>query len=155
MKSSKSAGRVGGDYRREITVHAPVERLFDAVATPDGVRGWWTRLVSGSSDRGGALRLDFEGMDEHIDLRVVRSRRPTEVEWRVIEHTSLEEWQARGSASRCQPATLRARSLSSTWACRRSSSATISARPAGVTSSPASSLSQRRGQGMPFRAARV
>jgi len=92
MKSSKSAGRVGRNYRRKMAVRAPVERLFDAVATPDGVRGWWTRLVSGSSDRGAALRLDFEGMDEHIDLRVVRSRRPTEVEWRIIEHTSLEEW---------------------------------------------------------------
>jgi uncharacterized protein YndB with AHSA1/START domain len=92
MKSSKGAGRVGGDYRRKITVRAPVERLFDAVATPDGIRGWWTRLVSGASDGEGALRLGFEGMDEHIDLRVVRSRRPTEVEWRVIEHTSLDEW---------------------------------------------------------------
>lgn len=86
-KSSK-----GGDYRREIAVRAPVERLFDAIATRDGVCGWWTPLVHGSSERGGTLRLEFEGMDEHIDLRVVASRRPTEVEWSVVEHTSLDEW---------------------------------------------------------------
>ncbi len=89
MKSSKSAGPSGRDYRREIAVHAPVERLFDAIATPDGVRGWWTRLVSGSS---GTLRLEFEGVDEHIDLRVVASQRTTAVEWSVIEHTSLDDW---------------------------------------------------------------
>ncbi len=88
MKSSKR----GGDYRREIIVNAPAERLFDAVATRDGLRGWWTPLVNGSSDRGGTLRLEFEGMDEHIDLHVVVSRSPAELEWGVIEHTSLDEW---------------------------------------------------------------
>jgi uncharacterized protein YndB with AHSA1/START domain len=94
MKPSKKsdAGRAGGEYRREIPVKAPVDRLFDAIATRDGVRGWWTPLVSGSSERGGTLRLEFEGMDEHIDLQVAAFRRPTEVEWRVVEHTSLDEW---------------------------------------------------------------
>ena len=82
----------GHDYRREIPVKAPVERLFDAIATCDGVRGWWTPLVSGTSERGGTMRLEFEGMDEHIDLRVVSSRRPTEIEWSVVEHTSLDDW---------------------------------------------------------------
>jgi len=90
-KSSKGAGG-GRDYRRVLTVNAPVERLFDAIATRDGVCGWWTPLVRGSSDCGGTLRLEFEGMDEHIDPRVVASRRPREVEWRVVEHTSLDEW---------------------------------------------------------------
>jgi len=92
MKSSKGSGHGTRDYRREITVKAPAEKLFDAIGTRDGVRGWWTSLVSGSSGRGGTLRLEFEGMEEHIDLRVVASRRPTEVEWRVVEHTSLDEW---------------------------------------------------------------
>jgi hypothetical protein len=63
-----------------------------AIATRDGVRGWWTPLVSGSSDRGGTLRLEFEGVDEHIDLLIVASRPPTEVELSVVEHTSLDEW---------------------------------------------------------------
>ena len=92
MTSSKAAGGDRRDYRREIPVSAPVERLFDAIATVDGVRGWWTPLVSGASHRGGTLRLEFEGMDEHVDLHVVACRRPTEVEWRVVEHTSVDEW---------------------------------------------------------------
>jgi uncharacterized protein YndB with AHSA1/START domain len=80
------------DYAREITIQAPCDRVFDAIATAQGLRGWWTPLVTGSDREGGALRLEFEGMDEHIDLRVKIARRPTEVEWTVVEHSSLDEW---------------------------------------------------------------
>jgi len=80
------------DYARSLTVQAPAERLFEAIATLDGLRGWWTPLVKGSDAPGGAIRLEFEGLDEHIDLRVDTSRRPAEVEWTIIEHTSLEDW---------------------------------------------------------------
>jgi uncharacterized protein YndB with AHSA1/START domain len=80
------------DYARTLTVEAPAERLFDAIATLEGLRGWWTPLVKGSDAPGGAIRLEFEGLDEHIDLRVNASRRPAQVEWSIIEHTSLEDW---------------------------------------------------------------
>lgn len=83
------------DYRRELPIAAPCERAFDAIATLEGVRGWWTPLVTGSAKPGGKIRLRFEGLDEHIDLRVARvaiARRPSEVVWSVIEHTSLPEW---------------------------------------------------------------
>lgn len=83
-----------GDYRRVLTVRAPAERLFDAIATVDGVRGWWTPRVKGSGERGETMRLEFEGLDEHIDLHVAGMRRPTHVEWSVIEHTSLDDWNA-------------------------------------------------------------
>ena len=80
------------DYRSELELDAPRERVFDALATLAGVRGWWTTLVSGNAELEGVLRLRFRGMDEHIDLRVSRLQRPSELEWMVIEHSSLEEW---------------------------------------------------------------
>ena len=80
------------DYARTLTVEVPSERLFDAIATLEGLRGWWTPLAKGSDAPGGAIRLEFEGLDEHIDLRVSASRRPAEVEWSIIEHTALEDW---------------------------------------------------------------
>jgi uncharacterized protein YndB with AHSA1/START domain len=80
------------DYARRLTIEAPAERLFDAIATLDGLREWWTPLVKGSDKPGGVIRLEFEGRGEHIDLRVDTSRRPAEVEWSIIEHTSLEDW---------------------------------------------------------------
>ena len=80
------------DYARELTIEAPCERVFDAIATLDGIRGWWTPLVTGSDEAGRTMRLEFEGLEEHIDLRVKSARRPSEVEWSVVEHTSLDEW---------------------------------------------------------------
>jgi uncharacterized protein YndB with AHSA1/START domain len=80
------------DYAREVTIQAPCERVFDAIATLDGVRGWWTRLATGSDEVGGTIRLEFEGLDEYIDLKVKIARRPSEVEWSVVEHASLDDW---------------------------------------------------------------
>ena len=91
-KLSKTSGNRGRDFLREIAVRVPADRLFDAIATVDGVRAWWTPLVTGTSRRGGTLRLGFEGMAEHIDLRVAASRRPALVEWTVLGHSSLDEW---------------------------------------------------------------
>jgi uncharacterized protein YndB with AHSA1/START domain len=78
-----------GDYARELVIEAPCERAFDAVATVNGLRGWWTPLASGD---GAQVRLRFAGLDEHIDLRLVDARRPRHAAWVVVEHSSLDEW---------------------------------------------------------------
>jgi uncharacterized protein YndB with AHSA1/START domain len=80
------------DYRRALELGAPRERVFEALSTLAGVRGWWTALVSGDAELNGVLRLRFRGLDEHIDLRVSACQRPSELEWTVLEHSSLEEW---------------------------------------------------------------
>ena len=83
---------VRADYTREIRVAASCDRTFEAIATVDGLRRWWTPLVTGSDQRGGKLRLVFKGVNEHIDMRVIVCRRPSRVEWKVVEHSSLPEW---------------------------------------------------------------
>jgi uncharacterized protein YndB with AHSA1/START domain len=80
------------DYAREFTVGRSVERLFDCIATREGLRGWWTSLVSGSDAVGGTLHLEFEGMVEHIDMYVEAAQRPSKVVWSIVEHSSLDEW---------------------------------------------------------------
>jgi uncharacterized protein YndB with AHSA1/START domain len=84
--------RRAADYTRELVIQASRECVFDAIATLDGLRGWWTALVTGSDKVGGTMRLAFEGLDEHIDLRIESARRPSAVEWSVVEHASLDEW---------------------------------------------------------------
>jgi uncharacterized protein YndB with AHSA1/START domain len=64
--------------------------VFDALATLDGLRAWWTSRASGTASPGGAIRLAFDGLDEHIDLQVIAFRRPAEVEWRILEHTAVD-----------------------------------------------------------------
>ena len=90
--SARAGESAAEDYARTMVIDVPVERAFDAIATLDGLRGWWTPLATGSDQPGGTIRLEFEGMDEHIDLRVVIRRRPAEVAWLLLEHTSLGEW---------------------------------------------------------------
>ncbi len=83
---------VGPDYARRMAFGSSCERVFDALATLEGLRGWWTPLVSGSPESGGDLRFDFEGMDEHIVMHVERASRPSSVSWTCVVHTSLEDW---------------------------------------------------------------
>jgi len=92
MSAAKKAA-TAKDYRCELELSAPRERVFEALSTLAGVRGWWTALVSGNAELDGVLRLRFRGLDEHIDLRVSALQRPSDLEWTVLEHSSLEEWE--------------------------------------------------------------
>jgi uncharacterized protein YndB with AHSA1/START domain len=90
MSRAPAQADPAGDYGRALVVAASPERVFDA--TLDGLKRWWTPRASGSGRPGGTLRLEFEGLDEHIELCVIACHRPTEVVWSVLKHTSLEEW---------------------------------------------------------------
>jgi uncharacterized protein YndB with AHSA1/START domain len=81
-----------GDYAARVAIHASQERVFDAIATVEGIRGWWTPIVKGSGTPGAELRLEFEGLDEYIALRVERMTRPSALHWSCVAHTGLPEW---------------------------------------------------------------
>lgn len=87
----KTAGNANG-YMRRITVRAPCERVFDALTTPAGLRGWWTTRVSGSAISGGEVRFEFAGLDEYIVMHVDRATYPSAVRWTCMAHTGLSEW---------------------------------------------------------------
>jgi uncharacterized protein YndB with AHSA1/START domain len=79
-------------YSGRVTVRAPRERVFDALATLEGPRGWWTPLVTGSAARGGELHFAFEGVIDKIVMRVDVARRPSAVHWSCVEHSGHPEW---------------------------------------------------------------
>jgi uncharacterized protein YndB with AHSA1/START domain len=80
-------------YERRATVDAPAERVFDAVGTLEGLRGWWTTRVTGAPGQAGAqIRFEFEGLDEHILMRVDELERPSHVRWTCLAHTSYPDW---------------------------------------------------------------
>jgi hypothetical protein len=76
------------DYTWSGRVRAPREQVFDAIATVDGLRGWWTPIVSGSQ----VLRFGFEGLSEEIVMRVDGADRPSAVTWTCVRHTGCPEW---------------------------------------------------------------
>jgi uncharacterized protein YndB with AHSA1/START domain len=57
-------------YARKLTIQEAREPVFDAIATLDGLRRWWTTTVTGSATPGGTLRFGFAGLDEQIVMRV-------------------------------------------------------------------------------------
>jgi hypothetical protein len=66
--------------------------VFDAIATLDGPRHWWTTIVTGSAAAGGELRFGFAGLDEQIVMRVDAVQSPVAVGWSCVAHTRDEEW---------------------------------------------------------------
>jgi uncharacterized protein YndB with AHSA1/START domain len=81
------------DYERTVRIGASAEQVYEAITTLDGLRGWWTPLVTGTPDVVSAeVRFEFEGLEEHILMRVEELDRPRKVGWRCLTHTSFPEW---------------------------------------------------------------
>jgi len=91
----ESIQKVAGDgYLREVTCQPTRERVFAAVATIGGLRGWWTPIVAGTTRAGGQLTFGFEDMDEAIAMRVDEVSDPARVRWTCLEHSSAADWSA-------------------------------------------------------------
>jgi uncharacterized protein (TIGR03086 family) len=93
------------DYTNSLDVVASADDVFDAVATTDGLRAWWTSRVSGSNEVGGELHFQFEGITEHIVMRVDEVTRPTRVGWTCVAHTGHPEWVGTRPTFRITPTT--------------------------------------------------
>ncbi|HMH90773.1 MAG TPA: SRPBCC domain-containing protein [Streptosporangiaceae bacterium] len=91
-KPGDVAGARAMMYARQLTIGAARQRVFDAIATLDGPRHWWTTLVTGSAAAGGELRFGFAGLEEQIVMRVDARRPPSAVGWSCVAHTRDEEW---------------------------------------------------------------
>ncbi len=81
-----------GDYARTMTIAAPCGTVFDALATVDGPKGWWTTRVSGSAETGGSLRFVYPGVEGHALMHVDQAVRPNSVQWACVENTILPDW---------------------------------------------------------------
>jgi uncharacterized protein YndB with AHSA1/START domain len=80
--------------RIEIELSAPPDRVYEAIATADGVRSWWT-AGDVAEEVGGVSRLSFG--HGWIELRVEKLVPGREVEWACvaqhIEHFDpTDEW---------------------------------------------------------------
>ena len=79
-------------YARQLTIHAAPGQVFRAIATLEGLRRWWTTIVTGSADPGGKLHFGFAGLDEQITMRVEEARALSAVTWSCVAHTRDDEW---------------------------------------------------------------
>lgn len=70
--------------QHELSINAPVARVYDAIATADGISTWWDPQTPKQTDRG--LVLEHNPGPEHgiVQLRVVDRVPNKRIEWECI-----------------------------------------------------------------------
>lgn len=74
------------DITHRIGIKAPVADVYQAIASIDGVAGWWTKETSGEAKVGGTLRVRFRDngvVKGEMDLEVMELSPDEVVRWRV------------------------------------------------------------------------
>ena len=77
------------DIVHRIGIKAPADRVYDAVATAQGVAGWWTRDTTDTATDAGQLNVRFLRPDGsevgRMDFEVTRVTPDREVRWRFTD----------------------------------------------------------------------
>ena len=72
------------DILHRVGVNAKPERVYETLATIDGLRGWWISTASGDPRPGGTIDFGF------CKMQVTSTVPGKLVEWRCVE--GPEEW---------------------------------------------------------------
>ena len=82
------------DILHRIGIKAFPGQVYQALATPEGVAGWWTRQSSGDGTVGGTLRFRFLSADGvemgGFRMQVLELDPARRVRWQVLD--GPEEW---------------------------------------------------------------
>ena len=79
------------DIRHRVVISAPLQRVYEAVATTKGLSAWWTRDgVRGESGEGSKLQFFFGQPEPAAVMEVTRLDPEGHVGWNCIE--GADEW---------------------------------------------------------------
>jgi uncharacterized protein YndB with AHSA1/START domain len=81
------------DILHRVGIKAPLAKVYDALATPEGVSQWWTRETSGERKAGGMLKTVFTADGRVLGgfaLEILELRPGQSVVWQVVE--GPQEW---------------------------------------------------------------
>ena len=82
------------DIVHRIGIKAPLDRVYSALATTEGVAGWWTRETTGTSKPGGTIEVEFRTPSGEkigaMTMEVVALEPNARVHWRFT--AGPEEW---------------------------------------------------------------
>lgn len=70
------------DIVHDLLIHAPPERVFEAITTGDGLAAWWTSRSSGEPVEGAVYELWF-GPEYDWRGHVLECVPNAEIEWRI------------------------------------------------------------------------
>ena len=78
------------DILHRVGVETPApEKVYEALTTVEGLKGWWTDDTSGNADVGGVLEFRFPPVGG-FDMEVLEAEPAQRVVWRVVD--GPEEW---------------------------------------------------------------
>jgi len=79
------------DIRHRVAISAPLGRVYEAVATTEGISAWWTRDgVRGESSEGSKLQFFFGQPEPAAVMEVARLDPDGHVVWNCLE--GADEW---------------------------------------------------------------
>jgi uncharacterized protein YndB with AHSA1/START domain len=73
-----------------VPVEADREVVYDALATSDGVNGWWSNHTEGPHGVGSTMKVAFPDAPMTFDFEVTEERPGEQVAWRCL--TGPPEW---------------------------------------------------------------
>lgn len=77
------------DIIHRIGIKAPAKAVYDALATVDGLKGWWTDDVAGDAGTGGTLTFTFNTPDGtaigRMVMKVEGADASKSVRWRCVD----------------------------------------------------------------------
>jgi uncharacterized protein YndB with AHSA1/START domain len=75
------------DIQHDFPIKAPIQRVYQAISTPQGLDAWWTQRSSGDAKEGSEFQLWFgPAYDWAMYLRILR---------RFLEHGEVVPYEAR------------------------------------------------------------
>jgi len=75
-------------YHR-VVIEAPVEKVYEALTTQEGLSGWWTPETKAKSEVGSTSRFAF-GPDYFKEMKVEELKPPSRVKWLCVK--GYEDW---------------------------------------------------------------
>jgi uncharacterized protein YndB with AHSA1/START domain len=81
------------DIVHRVGIKASPDKVYGALATSEGVAGWWTTNTRGDSKAGGRLKVFFTSEGKELggfELTVLELRPGTRVLWQVVDGPA--EW---------------------------------------------------------------
>ena len=76
--------------RHRVGISAPIEVVYDALASTDGVKSWWTSDARNAADGSKKIEIFFGQPEPRLVMKVLATKENRLVKWR-IEH-GPKEW---------------------------------------------------------------
>lgn len=76
------------DILQRVGIKAPMTNVYQALATREGLAGWWANNTTGKSEVGGVLQFRF--VAGGFDMKVLELEPANRVRWQVVD--GPQEW---------------------------------------------------------------